>query len=70
MAGLSIDGQSESSLKNYCAHPENADGQAAWLSVDLGSVHRIINITLFNTINPGGEYIFCHMGICCYYLSL
>ena len=39
-----------------CAHPDNDDGEAAWFVVDLGSIHRIFNVTLFNTYDLGGMF--------------
>ncbi|ELT96333.1 hypothetical protein CAPTEDRAFT_209120, partial [Capitella teleta] len=37
-----------------CAHPKNTLKKAAWFYVDLGSVHQIFNVTVYNTYNGGG----------------
>ncbi|ELU04636.1 hypothetical protein CAPTEDRAFT_198086 [Capitella teleta] len=36
-----------------CAHPDNPTKKAAWFYVDLGSVHEIFNVTVYNTYNGG-----------------
>ncbi|ELU04890.1 hypothetical protein CAPTEDRAFT_207121 [Capitella teleta] len=37
-----------------CAHPKNPTNNAAWFYVDLGSVHQIFNVTVYNTHDKGG----------------
>ncbi|ELT88268.1 hypothetical protein CAPTEDRAFT_209127 [Capitella teleta] len=41
------------SSQSNCAHPQNNGGVAAWFYVDLGSVHQIHNVTVYNTFNAG-----------------
>ena len=40
-----------------CAHPDttHAGGGNAWWYVDLGSVHQIYNVTMFNTDDDYGK---------------
>lgn len=50
-----VDGQLSSDSDEYCAHPQNERNEPAWFFVDLGGLHRIINVTVFNTYNTGGN---------------
>uniref|UniRef100_X2A7W5 F5/8 type C domain-containing protein n=1 Tax=Capitella teleta TaxID=283909 RepID=X2A7W5_CAPTE len=42
-------------INAHCAHPNNPTGQAAWFYVDLGSVHQVFNVTLYNTADRVGS---------------
>jgi hypothetical protein len=43
----------------HCAHPlnDNTVNTVSW-TVDLGSLNRIYNVTVYNTIDGGGSYIY------------
>ena len=45
------------STNEYCAHPRNSDGGIAWYSVDLGGIHQIFNVTVYNTDVTDGRVI-------------
>ena len=46
--------------QRYCAHPDSKDkvnNMAAWWTVDLGTVYRVFNVTIYNTWDIGGECV-------------
>jgi hypothetical protein len=45
---------SSADANDNCAHPANTNNQAAWFVVNLGSVHLIYNVTIYNTRAGGG----------------
>lgn len=45
-------------VTEHCAHPSNNNSQPAWFYMDFDDIHRIINITILNTHNPGDEPLY------------
>ena len=48
-ASRAVDGDPNSDIyKGHCAHPLNNDNLPAWWRVDLGQLHVVINVTVYN----------------------
>ena len=51
-ASYAVDGKGYTANQEYCAHPDPLSPPGCW-AVDLGAVHRIFNVTIYNTQNNG-----------------
>jgi hypothetical protein len=55
-SGKAVDGNIGLTNQNgFCAHPysDNPNNTVSW-TVDLGSLHRIYNVTVYNTNDDSG----------------
>ena len=49
VASRAVDGNTNARLMSgFCAHPDEPGQQQAWWMVDLGALHQIYNVTVFN----------------------
>ncbi len=56
VAERAVDGNTDISLDHEsCAHPDDNSVSQAWWRVDLEDLHRIYNVTIYNTDDLGGE---------------
>ncbi|ELU01382.1 hypothetical protein CAPTEDRAFT_227235 [Capitella teleta] len=57
VSGYAVDGVIGGTREAWyhgCAHTDHEDGEAAWLYVNLQSLHQIHNVTVYNTFDSGG----------------
>ena len=52
-ASYAVDGKGYTTDQDYCAHPLPSSAPGYW-AVDLGAIHTIINVTIFNTRRANG----------------
>ena len=50
-SGKAVDGHKDRAGSNYCTSVQNTAGKKAWFYVDLAGLHRIYNVTVYNTYN-------------------